>query len=341
MRNREKVLLGALAGAGVYWGAKAWLRSRRRIDLADRVVIVTGASSGHGLVVARHAAEWGARLVLAARHFEALQHAEADLRRLGAPDVLAVSTDVSDRRQVQAMVDQAVDRFGRIDILINNAGIISVGPFENMTLDDFRAAMDTNFWGAVHATMAVVPHMRARGFGRIGNVVSLSGKLAAPHLLPYTASKFALTGFTEGLRAELARDNILVTGIYPSTMRTGGHRHAWFKGQRQEEYAWFALSDSLPVISASAEHVARSLWRAVCNGEPEVVVGWPAHLAIALHHLCPSVTAEVLALVDRVLPAPPEPEQQDGRAIQGQNLRGTLPDWLNRVASRQARPGLG
>ena len=164
----------------------------------------------------------------------------------------------------------------------------------------------------------------------------MGGKIAAPHLLPYTASKFALTGFTEGLRAELARDNILVTGIYPGTMRTGGHRHAWFKGRPHEEFAWFALSDSLPGLAASAGHVARSLWRAVCDGEPEVVVGWPARLAIALHDLNPGVAAEVMSLVNRALP---QAGDRDGRAVQGQELRGVLPDLLNQAIPSQARPG--
>ena len=96
-----------------------------------------------------------------------------------------------------------------------------------MTLDDFQQAMATNFWGELlRRPWPSCPHMRAQGFGRIANVVSVGGKVAVPHLLPYTASKFALTGFTEGLRAELAKDNILVTGIYPGTIRTGGHTHA-------------------------------------------------------------------------------------------------------------------
>ena len=189
---------------------------------------------------------------------------------------MAVPTDVTDQAQVNALVDRTVERHGRVDILVNNAGIIGVGPIETMTLDDFRAMMATHFWGPLYATMAVLPHMRARQFGRIANVVSVGGKAAVPHLLPYTASKFALTGLTEGLRTELARDNILVTGIYPHTMRTGGHTHAEFKGQREAEYTWFALSDSLPLVSTSAEHVARTLWRAVCDGDAEVVVGWPA-----------------------------------------------------------------
>ena len=337
MRDRDKVLVGALAGAGLIWGTRAWLRYRRRIDLADRVVIVTGASSGHGFLVAQHAAGRGAHLVLAARHVDQLEAAEADLRRLGAPSVLIVATDVTDPEQVRRLVDRAIGRHGRVDVLINNAGIISVGPLETMTLDDFRAAMATNFWGAVYATLAVVPHMRARRFGRIANVVSLGGKAAMPHLLPYTASKYALTGFTEGLRPELARDNILVTGVYPSTMRTGGHTHAWFKGRKEAEYTWFALSDTLPVVSASADRVARRLWQGVCDGEAEVVVGWPAHLAVVLQNLFPNETAELMTLVNRLLPPP---ANLGAPPTQGQDLAGTMPGLLNRAVPASTRPGM-
>jgi NAD(P)-dependent dehydrogenase (short-subunit alcohol dehydrogenase family) len=339
MRNRDKILLGALAGAGVLWGARAWRRSRRRIDLADRVVIITGASSGHGFLVARQAAERGAHLVLAARNLDALKSAEAELLRIGAASVTAVATDVTDPGQVQVLVGRAIERHGRIDILINNAGIISVGPVETMTLDDFRAAMATNFWGALYATMAVLPHMRARQFGRIANVSSLGGKAAMPHLLPYTASKFALTGLTEGLRPELARDNIYVTGVYPSTMRTGGHTHAWFKGNREGEYTWFALSDTLPVVSASADYVARRLWSAVRDGEAEVVVGWPAHLAVVVQNLFPNETAEMMALVNRLLPRPSD--VQDTHAVQGEKLAGTVPDLLSRMVPSSVRPDWG
>jgi NAD(P)-dependent dehydrogenase (short-subunit alcohol dehydrogenase family) len=303
--------------------------------LKDRVVIVTGASSGHGFLVARYAAEHGAHLILAARTHEPLEDAEQALRHFGAASVMAIPTDVSDPEQVDRLVTRAMEAYGRIDILINNAGIISVGPAETMTLDDFHSAMATNFWGAVHTTLAVVPHMRARGFGRIGNVVSLGGKRAVPHLLPYSASKFALTGFTEGLRPELARDNILVTGIYPSTMRTGGHTHAHFKGRKEAEYTWFALSDTLPLISTSAESVARQLWRGVLDGVPEVVVGWPAQMAVVLQSVIPNEIAEVMALANRILPPPDNP---GAPATQGQDLSGAIPDLLNRAVPSKARP---
>ncbi|MBV8233334.1 MAG: SDR family NAD(P)-dependent oxidoreductase [Planctomycetaceae bacterium] len=337
MENREKMLLGALVGAGVFWGIRAWLRSRRRIELAGRVVIVTGASSGHGFMVAQEAAVRGAHLVLVARDLEQLRGAEQELRRLGAASVMAVPADVADQAQVAAMVERVIAAHGRVDVLINNAGTIRVGPVEAMTLDDFRAVMATNFWGPLYTTLAVLPQMRAQRFGRIGNVVSLGGKGVMPHLLPYTASKFALTGLTEGLRAELARDNILVTGIYPSTMRSGGHRHAWFKGQQEAEYTWFALSDALPLVSTSARHVARRLWRAVCDGDAEVVVGWPAHLAIVLQNLFPNTTAEIQALVDQLV-LPPS-TNLDAPAVQGQDLQATIPNLLNRAFPASAQPG--
>ncbi|WP_422924405.1 SDR family NAD(P)-dependent oxidoreductase [Singulisphaera sp. PoT] len=337
MRGRDKVLLGALAGAGAIWGTRAYLRYRRRIGLADRVVIITGASSGHGLLVAREAAEKGAHLVLAARKAEDLKQAEAELLRLGARSVLSVPTDVTKPDEAKNLIDRAIERHGRIDILINNAGIITVGPVESMTLDDFHQAMATNFWGVVHTTMAVLPQMKAQQFGRIGNVVSVGGLRAVPHMLPYTASKFALSGFTDGLRSELARDNILVTGIYPSTMRTGGHTHAWFKGKQEDEFTWFALGDSLPLLSTSAEQVAHRLWQAVCDGEPSVVVGWPARALVLLQNLLPNEIAEVIALADRyVLPAS---ENLDAPAKQGQDLEGTVPNLLNRAVPAKARPG--
>jgi NAD(P)-dependent dehydrogenase (short-subunit alcohol dehydrogenase family) len=337
MRDRDKLLLGALAGAGAVWGVRSWLRHQRRIGLMDRVVIVTGATSGHGFLVAQHAARRGAHLVLAARDAEALQKAEADLLRQGAASALAVPTDVTDPDQVRRLVDRTIEKYGRIDILINNAGTISVGPVDAMTLDDFRTVLATNFWGPFHTTMAVLPHMRERRFGRIGNVVSIGGLQAVPHLLPYTVSKFALTGLTEGLRAELARDNILVTGIYPGTMRTGGHRHAWFKGQQEAEFTWFALGDTLPLVSVSADHVARRLWDAVCDGEPSVVVGWPAQFIVALRALFPNEVAELTALVDKLI-LPPS-VNLDAPAVQGEQLHGTMPDLLNRAVPKSAEPG--
>jgi len=335
MKTRDKVALGLLAGAGALWGARVLLRGRRRITLDDRVVIITGGTSGHGLLVARYAAEQGARIVLAARKPEELRAAEHDLLTAGARDVLAVPTDITDEAQVRALVARALDRFGRIDILVNNAGTILVGPMEAMTLEDYRRVLATNFWGALYCTLAVLPAMRAQGMGRIANVDSIGGLVAAPHLLPYTISKFALTGLTKGLRAELAKDNIFVTGIYPGTMRTGGHTHAWFKGDHQAEYTWFGISDTAPLASISAERVARTLWRAILDGDPQVIIGWHARAAAALEQLAPNWSAEFLALMNQLLPPP---TNLDAPAIQGQDLQGKIAGMLNRAVPGSTRP---
>ncbi|WP_435007203.1 SDR family NAD(P)-dependent oxidoreductase [Tundrisphaera lichenicola] len=334
MKVKHKIWAGVAGGAAVAWGVRAWLRSRRRIELSGRVVIVTGGSTGLGLMVARMAAQRGASVVIAARGEENLRAAEDELRELGG-EVLAVPTDVSDEGQVRTLVARTIERFGRVDILVNNAGTIQVGPAQAMNRDDFEKAMATNFWGELHAILAVLPQMRAQGGGRIANVVSVGGKVSVPHLLPYSASKFALTGLTEGLRAELARDNILVTGIYPGTIRTGGHTHAEFKGDRNAEYTWFALSDTVPGISTSAESCARELWEAVLNGDPEVVVGWNARLVVFAHHLFPGWMTEAFSLINRALPSGGE---NHGPSVRGEDLTGKVPETLNRLIPHGARP---
>ncbi len=146
MTLRDRILIGAMTGAGIAWGARQILRLSRRISLDDRVVIITGASSGHGLMVARYAAQKGARLVLAARDTENLYAAEIEMIHAGAREVLAVPTDVTDREQCQYLVNLAAEKFGQVNILINNAGIIQVGPVETMTIRDIEEALATNFW---------------------------------------------------------------------------------------------------------------------------------------------------------------------------------------------------
>src|SRR6185369_715880 len=116
---------------------------------------------------------------------------------------------------VERLVEAVHRRYGRVDVLVNNAGIIQAGPYESLSLEDFRAAMAANFWGTVHATLAVLPGMRARGGGRIVNVTSIGGTIAVPHLLAYTASKFAAVGFSTGLAVEAARHGVHVTTVVP------------------------------------------------------------------------------------------------------------------------------
>jgi short-subunit dehydrogenase len=218
--------------------------------------------------------------------------------------VLAICCDVQRRDEVDAMVEEATARFGQIDVLVNNAGIVQVGPLATMALEDFERAMQTNFWGTVYSTLAVLPGMRARRAGNIVNITSIGAEVAVPHLLPYDCSKFAALGFSEGLHAELAADGIAVTTVIPGLMRTGGHRHAAFKGRREKEFAWFAGSERSPMFSMSAKRAAHRIVEACRLGEAEVTLSWQAKVLRLLHALVPGLTADLLGLVQRALPAP-------------------------------------
>jgi NAD(P)-dependent dehydrogenase (short-subunit alcohol dehydrogenase family) len=315
MRTMNRTLVLGLGAAALVVGAQVFrtLRSRsRRNALEGRVVMITGGSRGLGLVLAREFARQGARLVLTARDTEELARARAELRSHGA-DVLAVRCDVTDEADVRDAVTVALDWYGAIDVLVNNAGTIEVGPVATMTTADYAQAMGTHFWGPLHMVMSVVPQMRARGEGRIVNVSSIGGVVGVPHLVPYSASKFALTGLSEGLHAELSKDGITVTTVVPGLMRTGSPRNAWFKGDRRAEHAWFSVSDALPLVSMSAERAARRIVLACRRRESHVVLSAPAKVAALLHALAPGLTASLLAGVNRVLPAseagPPEPSR--------------------------------
>ncbi len=202
------------------------------------------------------------------------------------------------------MIDLVTLQFGGIDVLVNNAGTIEVGPMETMTIGDFEEAMKTHFWGPLYTSLAVLPHMRRKRQGRIVNISSIGGKVSVPHLLPYSASKFALVGFSEGLRAELMKDNIYVTTVCPGLMRTGSARNALFKGQHRKEFAWFVAGDSLPVTSISAIRAAKSILSACRVGRSELVLSIPAKLAVAFHGLFPGMTADLNAIINGLLPEP-------------------------------------
>ncbi|MGB7926009.1 MAG: SDR family NAD(P)-dependent oxidoreductase [Pyrinomonadaceae bacterium] len=301
--NNSKALVVAAAGVGALIAARALARRRAGYDLRGKTVLITGGSRGLGLVMAREFAGEGARLAICARDEAELERARADLHKLGAR-VLAVPCDVTERAQVNEMVSVVADHYGQIDVLVNNAGVIQVGPLEVMTVEDYEEAMKVHFWGPLYTTLAVLPEMRRRRDGRIVNISSIGGKISVPHLVPYSASKFALVGLSEGLRAELQKDGVVVTTVCPGLMRTGSPRNATFKGQHRAEYAWFSISDALPVTAMQAERAAHQIIEACKRGDAEVVLSIQAQLAVKFHGLFPGLTADLLGLVNRLLPGP-------------------------------------
>ena len=308
MTRDQKFVAGLAAGVAAAFLGSRLARSRHDIAFGGRVVVITGGSRGLGLVMARKLAEQGARLVLLARDDRELDRAKRLLEEEYGADVLAVRCDVRRRADVRAAVDHILDQRTNVDVLINNAGVIQVGPLEHMELEDFANTMATHFWGPLHLMVELIPTMRRRGFGRIVNISSIGGRIAVPHLAPYSASKFALIGLSDAVRAELAPHGIRVTTVCPGLMRTGSPMNAQIKGQHEAEYAWFAIADSLPGFSLSAERAADQILAACARGEPELTIGLPARAAVMLNAVAPGYLARLTALATRLLPGPGGPQ---------------------------------
>jgi NAD(P)-dependent dehydrogenase (short-subunit alcohol dehydrogenase family) len=295
--------IGAATAVGVGIGSVALLRWLRAADLRGAVVLITGGSRGLGYALAEEFARHGARLAICARGDEGLTLAASRLREQGA-EVVPIRCDVGDRAQVNRTVAWVEERLGPVDVLVNNAGIMTVGPLEAQTAADFDEAMRVMYWGVVNTTLAVLPGMRERRAGRIVNITSIGGKVSVPHLLPYGSAKFAAVGFSEGLHAEVAKDGISVTTVVPGLMRTGSYVNAFFKGRNQAEYTWFSLSDSVPPAAISVRRAARQIVWAARTGRAELVISLPAQVLARIHGLLPGITTRLLGLANRLLPQP-------------------------------------
>lgn len=297
----HKTLGWAAAGVGVLMVANALYREFAKFRLDGKVVLITGGSRGLGLVLARALAARGAKLAICARSADKIELARQELEQAGAV-VMATPADVTDQDQVKTLVNDVVRHYGRLDVLINNAGTIQVGPQEAMLVDDYEQAMKTNFWAPLYAIHAALPFFRVQGEGRIVNITSIGGKLAMPHLLPYSASKFAAVGLSEGMHAELKKDNIHVTTVVPNLMRTGSPRNITVKGNHEAEYAWFKVSASSPLLSQDAEVAAENIITALEYGQREAVLSLSGKLATAVKGIAPGWVGAMLALANRLLP---------------------------------------
>src|SRR5438105_11092018 len=302
--------------------------------LREKVVLITGGSRGLGLVLARHICARGGNVALIARDAEELARAKTDLAT--RPNtVMTIQCDLLDSEQIQAAVRRVIDRFGKIDILINNAGIIEVGPLEHLMREDFERAIRLHFWAPFELISQIVPEMRIGGGGRIVNISSIGGKVAMPHFAPYSASKFALTGFSDAIRAELARDNIQVTTVAPGLMRTGSHVNAKFKGKHDAEFAWFSAGAGAPLISMDADRAARKIVAACRRGQPSLTLTFGARGAIAGNALFPNLTGYAMKIVNRFLPDVADESGAQSRA--GSELPRLTPEWMTRLADRATK----
>jgi NAD(P)-dependent dehydrogenase (short-subunit alcohol dehydrogenase family) len=325
-----RVVLPAVALLLLIWAIVRFIRTAC-YTMRDKIVVITGGSRGLGLVLARYVCARGGNVALIARDPEELARAKTDLAPRGGK-ILTIQCDLLDSGQIQSAVRQIIDRFSKIDILINNAGIIEVGPLEHLRPEDFDRAMRLHFWAPLELISQLVPEMRIWGGGRIVNISSIGGKIAVPHMASYSASKFALTGLSDAVRTELARDNIHVTTVAPGMMRTGSHVNAKFKGKHDKEFAWFAASAGAPLLSMNANRAARKILAACRRGQPSLTLTFAARAAILGNALFPNLTGYAMKFANRLLPGAGGEEGNESQA--GSQLRRLTPERLTKLADR-------
>jgi NAD(P)-dependent dehydrogenase (short-subunit alcohol dehydrogenase family) len=288
---------------GAAIGLAAWaVRRTGTNSLRGKTVLITGGSRGLGFALAQEFGRLGCNIAICARDARELEPARLSLATKGI-EVFAAPCDVSDRASVQELVESVQSRFGRIDVLVNNAGVISVAPIENATIADFEKALAVMFWGVLHATFAVLPEMKNRGEGCIATITSIGGRVSVPHMVPYSCAKFAAVAFSEGLRAEVAHYGIRVVTIAPGLMRTGSHLKAQFKGQHEKEAAWFSIGATAPFVSMNARRAARQIVSAIERGDADKTLSAQANMLARINGMFPGLVPNVLAIVNRFLPA--------------------------------------
>lgn len=262
--------------------------------IADSVVVITGASSGIGRATALAFAQEHAKLVLAARREDLLHEAVAECEEQGA-NALAVRTDVTDAEAVEQLASKAVDRFGRIDTWVNNAGVMEFGRFEETPPEVFRRVIDTNLFGYIHGTRAALPIFREYGGGVLINIGSVVAETGQPYTSAYVVSKYAVRGLGVSLREELSVDgnqNIYVCTVMPATVDTPIFQHA-------ANYSGRAVKAIPPVYPA--KRVAQSIVGCARKPRPEIFVGNAARMLQMEHKVAPQLTERQMArMTDRM-----------------------------------------
>jgi short-subunit dehydrogenase len=312
-------------GVGAIWACRTWWLANKRKAIRAQVVVITGGSRGLGLDIARQFGKLGARLVLAARDEHELHAAAETLvrERCAVPENIAiVVADISVQEDAERLIAEATARFGRVNILVNNAAAIYAGPALDQNLENIEHALRTNLGGTILTTRAVLPQMLACGNGRIVNISSIAGKAPIPHMLPYSISKFAIVGYSQTMRTELLGQGIRVTTVCPGLMRTGSSPFVFLTGNREKEYRWFSASESTPLWAVSSRRSAKHIVNAAATGRAELIIAPQAWIAARANALAPGLTSRIVSWInDLFLPAP----NGDGEAITIRGVRQRRP----------------
>ncbi|MFH2202716.1 MAG: SDR family oxidoreductase [Elusimicrobiota bacterium] len=247
-------------------------------ELRGKTVLVTGASSGIGRAAAQAFAAHGCRLALAARRADKLASLAESLEAKGV-ETLVLTCDVRERDRAREAVDAVIRRWGRLDILLNNAGVHDLDIFERQDLDLIEDMVRTNLFGTMYTTHAALPGMRRQGSGHIVNVASIAGLTGLPWMSVYSASKFAVVGFTESLRRELRGSGVRLTAFCPGTVDTAMAAEPLKDAELRKT-----------VQPKTPEETAERIVRAVRSGAPEVVFGEASAFVLRLARFFPRFT---------------------------------------------------
>jgi short-subunit dehydrogenase len=287
-------------------------------------VVITGGSRGLGFALATELVKEGANVTLLARDRTELLRAKNYLQNnFAGAKVQAFVCDVNEENHIQEAFRRILFRYGTIDVLINNAGSVAAGPFEAMNIEDFNAQMKIHFYAPLKAIQNVLPIFKKKGSGKIVNIASIGGKVPVPHMSSYCASKFALAGLSQTLSAELAKDKIQVTTIYPGLMRTGSPIQGVFKGDSEKEYSWFAIFDNTPGLTVSASNAAKQILNAVRAGETELIISTPAKTGAMFYANFPQIFTALTSIANRFLPQDFTDQRRTGAEVR---------DWLDSKA---------
>lgn len=332
----QLAMFGGMA-IGLYMASRV-----KTYNFYGKTAYITGGSRGLGLSLAWNLLERGADVVLVARDLKELEVAEKTLRR-DYPDaeIYLSVCDITDKNDLRKSFYEAAADLDGIDILINNAGSTIVGPFAAMDREDFEAQMNVHFYAAIESTRIAREHFIARGGGHIINICALGGKTGLPHMSAYDASKFALAGFSQGVQAELARDGIQVTTVFPFLVRTGSPIQTVFKGDHEKEFKIYAALESLPFVSMSADEAAKKILDALALGQTEVVLSSLGQIRIVLGALLPELTGVATELAARVLPYDLSKERRTGAEIAGHRRRTKEEKMYNQIPRHDAKFNLG
>jgi hypothetical protein len=255
------------------------------VELRDQVVVVTGASSGFGELIARRCVAAGAKVVLAARSAEALERLAAEI---GPSRTLVVPTDVTDDVAVRHLAQATLERFGRADVLVNNAGYGILDRVADAKLADLQGMIDVNVYGAVRCTQAFLPHMRARRHGQVIMVASIAGLVATQNFGFYSATKHALVAISRSLMVEVEGSGVRLALICPGVSPTGFQQHATMD-KHPNIVTW---------THCTPEQVVAAILRAIARRtHGEVVVPWYGRLLALMSYPLPGVTRLVMRIV--------------------------------------------